>query len=57
MLLHILIAHTHLSIIQANFPFKCLDMRTFVYTTPTFIAEVLCLVILAQLLLMTVTVN
>ena len=37
--------------------FKRLDTRTFMYATTTFITEALCLVMLVQLLLMTVTVK
>ena len=52
-----MIAHSCLSITQASFSFKCLDMRTFTYATPTFITEALHLGTQVQLLLMTVTVN
>ena len=44
-------AHSHLSITQASSSFKRLDMRTFMYTTPTFTTEALRLVTLVQLLL------
>ena len=53
----LLIARNHLFITQASSSFKCLDMRTFMYATSTFITEAFCLVTLVQLLLMTVTVN
>ena len=50
-------AHGRLSINQASSSFKRLDTHTFMYATPTFITEALCLVTLVQLLLPTVTVN
>ena len=37
-----------MSIAQASFSFGCLDMRTFTYTSPTFITEALRLVTLAS---------
>ena len=42
---------------QASSSFKCFDMHTFMYATPTFITEAYPLVTEVQLLLMTVTVN
>ena len=53
----LLIIRSHLSITQASFPFKRLNMRTFTYATPTFITKVLHLVTRVQLLLTTVAVN
>ena len=53
----LLITRSQLSIAQANFSFKCLDKYTFMYTTSTFIIEVLHLITQVQLLLTTVTVN
>ena len=53
----LLITQSPLSIIQASSSFKHLDIRTFTYTTPTFITEVLRLVTQVQLLLTTVAVN
>ena len=44
-------------IAQASSCFKCLDMCTFTYATPTFITEVHYLVTQVKLPLMTVTVN
>ena len=51
------ITQSHLSIAQNSFSIKHPDMCTFMYATPTFITEALCLVTQLQLLLMTVTVN
>ena len=51
------ISQSHLSIAQASSSFKCLDMHTFTYATPTLITEALRFVIRVQLLLTTVTVN
>ena len=48
---------SHLSITQARSFFECLDMRTFTYTTPTFIAKPFRPVAQVQLLLSTFTVN
>ena len=53
----LLITQSHLSIAQAGFSFKHLDTHTFMYVTPTFITDALCLVTQVQLLLMTVAVN
>ena len=53
----LLIARSRLSVTQASSSFKRLDSLTFTYATPTFITEALCLVMLVQLLLTTVTVN
>ena len=53
----LLIAHSRLSITQTSSSFKHLDMRTFMYTTSTFITELLRLVTLVQMLLTTVAVN
>ena len=46
-----------ISIVQASSSFKCFDAHTFIYSTPTFITEVHCLVTQVQLSLLTVTVN
>ena len=53
----LLIACSCLFITQASSSFKRLNTRTFTYTTPTFITEVLHLVMLVQLFLMTVWFN
>ena len=39
-----LITCSFFSMILASSSFKCLDMHTFTYATPTFITEALCLV-------------
>ena len=49
-------AHSRLSVTQASSSFKRLNMRTFMYATPTFVTEALCLLTQVQLLLTTVTV-
>ena len=53
----LIISRSHLSITQLSSSFKRLDMRTFTYTIPTLITEVLHFVTRVQLLLTTVTVN
>ena len=53
----LLITRSRLSIAQASSSFKRLNMCTFMYATPTFITEVLCLLTQVQLVLMNFTVN
>ena len=52
----LLVARSRLSLTQPSSYFKHLDMRTFIYATPTFITEALRLVTLVRVLLTTVTV-
>ena len=53
----LLITQSHLSRAQASSSFKCFNMCTFTYATPTIKTEAPCIVTQVQLLLMTVTVN
>ena len=53
----LIISRSRLSIAQASYSFKRLDMWMFTYATPTIITEALRLVTSLQLLLTTVTVN
>ena len=53
----LLLTQSCLSIAQASFSFKCLNVHMFSYATPAFVTEVLYLVTHVQMLLTTVTVN
>ena len=53
----LLISRSCLCVAQASSSYKCLDRRTPVYATPTFIAEALCLATYVQLFYMTVKVK